>query len=69
MTKQEVIKEIRSMVKPYLGIMKQSVFSITMRNIELGLCKTSTEREFFSKMGFSVVKEAEYEISQFKALN
>lgn len=62
MTKQEALSKIREWNKPYTRVdMKQSTFSVTLRNIELGICKPKTELEFFKKMGFTVFENTTYE--------
>lgn len=49
---QEALEEIKSRVKPYIGVMPQSTFSNTIRNIEAGLAKQSTVDEFMKLFGY-----------------
>ena len=53
LTNREVIDELRTRIKPYIGLMAQSVFSNTCTRIYNDLCKPSTVKEFFSKFGYS----------------
>ena len=52
MNKMEVITEIKSRVKPYIGIMPQSTFSRTLSNIEHGMAKPKTIDKFFAVFGY-----------------
>ena len=49
---EDAIKEIRSRNKPYIGVMPQSTFSVTLCNIENGRAKRSTVREFMARFGY-----------------
>jgi hypothetical protein len=55
MNEDEVIKILRSQVKPYVGIMHQGTFSNILIRYEMGRLKPSTLTMFFNKMGY--VKE------------
>jgi hypothetical protein len=53
MNEQEVIKELRSQVKPYMQInMPQSQFSNTLVRHEAGLLKPKTLCKFLEKFGY-----------------
>jgi len=61
MTKHEIIKHLRSIPKAYAGIMPQSTYSGTLKSIEEGTAKQSTEEAFFKRFGFVKVRDVEYE--------
>lgn len=48
----EVINELRCLVKPYIGIMKQNKFSAYCIRIEKGTCKPKTVDDFLDKFGY-----------------
>lgn len=52
MNEQDLIKELRSQVKPYIGIMHQGTYSNNMIRWELGILKPSTLKCFLEKMGY-----------------
>lgn len=52
MTIEEVLEEITSECKYYVGIMHQSSASNTVQRIRLGLAKQSTIRKFFNAFGY-----------------
>lgn len=52
MNEQEVINELRSLVKPYIGIIPQSTFSSILTRYDAGILKPKTLRLFFEKMGY-----------------
>jgi enoyl reductase-like protein len=52
MTTEEVINELNSLVKPYIGKVPQSTYSRTLRDIKNGNCKPKTMQEFFAKFGY-----------------
>jgi len=60
MTNKEVIAELRSRLKPYVGVrtasgksMTQAYFSQTTRQIDNGMCKPATVEKFFSLFGYA----------------
>ena len=53
MNTEQVIKELKSRVKPYINIMPQSTYSRTVRDIEYGHAKQSTIVCFFTKFGYT----------------
>lgn len=52
MNEQEVIKELQTKVKPYIGIMQQGTYSNTIIRYKNGLLKPSTLHGFLEKMGY-----------------
>lgn len=53
MNEQDVIQELRSLVKPYEYVkMPQSQFSNTIIRLEAGLLKPKTITDFFKQFGF-----------------
>lgn len=52
MNEADIIKELRSTVKPYIGIMDQGTFSNTVIRYEMGRLKPSTLKSFLEKMGY-----------------
>lgn len=52
MTNIEVVKELRNLVKPYIGVMKQNKFSAYCIRIEKGICKNETITKFFKEFGY-----------------
>lgn len=52
MTNLEVVTELRSLVKPYIGIMEQNKFSAYCIRIEKGRCKPITTQQFFILFGY-----------------
>lgn len=52
MNEEDVIKELRSTVKPYVGIMEQGTFSNTIIRYEMGRLKPSTLIIFLGRMGY-----------------
>lgn len=52
MTTAEVINELNCRVKPYIGVMPQSTYSRTIRDIKNGNCKQKTMQDFFFKFGY-----------------
>ena len=52
LTNAQVVAELRLLVKPYIGIMEQSVFSNYCSRIEKDLCKPATVVNFFKKFGY-----------------
>jgi len=53
MNTEQVIRELKSRVKPYINIMPQSTYSRTVRDIEHGHAKQSTIVCFFTKFGYT----------------
>lgn len=53
MTTSEVINELNSCVKPYMGVVPQSTYSRTIRDIKAKTCKPKTMKEFFAKFGYT----------------
>jgi hypothetical protein len=53
MTTEEVIEELSTLVKPYIGIIPQSTYSRTLRDIKNGNCKPKTMRKFFALFGYN----------------
>lgn len=52
MTNQEVVQELKKLIKPYQGVMAQSSFSNKMRDIKNDLSKPSTVKAFFERFGY-----------------
>jgi len=52
MTTSEVLLELKSRVKPYMGLIPQSTYSRTIRDIKNGNCKPKTMQAFFAKFGY-----------------
>lgn len=52
MTNKEVVTELRSKLKPYVGICNQSYFSLMCAKIEYGMCKPKTVDKFFNLFGY-----------------
>lgn len=57
MTLNEVIQELRANTKCYIGVMPQSTFSETLRNIETGRAKDITVTRFLAQFGYTIEKE------------
>jgi len=55
MTTEEVINELNSLVKPYIGKVPQSTYSRTLRDIKNGNCKPKTMRKFFALSGYEML--------------
>ena len=53
MTNQEVLAELRSRTKPYIGIMKQGAFANMLKRIAAGTMKPGTMRVMLAKFGFA----------------
>jgi hypothetical protein len=53
LTNDQAIEEIKSRVKPYVGIMSQSQFSTTCTNIQNEISKIKTAKTFFGKFGYT----------------
>lgn len=53
MTTEEVINELNTLVKPYIGKVPQSTYSRTLRDIKNGNCKHKTMSKFFALFGYS----------------
>ena len=53
MTTEEVIEDLSTLVKPYMGIIPQSTYSRTLRDIKNGNCKPKTMHKFFALFGYS----------------
>lgn len=51
---KEAIKHVRARSKPYVGVMPESTFYNTLRNMEAGLCKKETILKFFDSLGYDV---------------
>lgn len=49
MNDSEAIRELKSRLKPHIGIMPQSTFSSTIIRFEAGLLKPKTVAEFLEK--------------------
>jgi len=49
---EEVLDEIQSRVKPYVGIMPQSTFSNAIKAIKNGTYKNSKREWFMSRFGY-----------------
>lgn len=60
MTLDEVIEEIVSKPKYYIGIMPQSTAANFLIRYRAGSVKTSTAERFIAKFGYSIKKPAEY---------
>ncbi len=54
MTTYEVINDLKSRTKPYIGIIPQSTYSRTIRDIQNGNCKQKTMQLFFNKFGYEL---------------
>ena len=52
MTNKEVVKQLKSTLKPHVGIVSASYFSQTCSKIENDMCKPKTVKEFFAKFGY-----------------
>ena len=52
MTTCEVLNDLKSRTKPYIGIIPQSTYSRTIRDIQNGNCKYKTMQLFFAKFGY-----------------
>lgn len=50
----EAINEIKSRIKPYVGVMPQSTFSSTLTRIETGKCRYETLITFMGKFGYDL---------------
>lgn len=61
MTTLEVLQELRSRCKPYIGVMKQSTFSTYLKRIANDEVLPYTKRSFFEKFGYQG-KADEWEI-------
>lgn len=60
MTEQEVIKEITSKPKFYIGIMPQSTASLFLKRFNSGSAKRSTIISFAKKYGYEVDSEISF---------
>ena len=49
----EVLNEIQSRVKPYVGLMSQSTFSNAIRSIKAGTYKEYKKTEFLRLFGYT----------------
>lgn len=56
-TLQEAINEIISVPKWYVGKVKQSTASMTVKSILTGCAKPKTIKNFMSKFGYEVERE------------
>ncbi len=52
MNEAEIMKDLRSKVKPYQGFIDQGTFSNTMIRYEMGRLKPSTLISFLTKLGY-----------------
>ena len=52
MTIQEVAQNLRNEPKPYAGIMKHSLFFMTLKSIESGTAKMCTIKSFFARFNY-----------------
>lgn len=52
MNEAEIMKDLRSKVKPYQGFIEQGTFSNTMIRYEMGRLKPSTLIAFLNKLGY-----------------
>lgn len=52
MTNLEVVTELKKEIKPYIGKMAQSTFSLTCLKIENNLSKPKTVDKFFNGFGY-----------------
>lgn len=52
MTENEVITELNSQIKPYIGIMHQGTYSNYMTRYKFGILKPSTLCKFLNQMGY-----------------
>ena len=55
MTTEEVINELNTLVKPYMGVIPQSTYSRTLRDIKNGNCKPKTMSKFFALFGYEML--------------
>lgn len=60
MTENEVINQIISEPKYYIGVMHQSTASNFIASYRKGMSKQKTIDNFISKFGYKKTKEAEY---------
>jgi hypothetical protein len=55
MTTKEVLDDLSSKIKPYIGICNQSYYSGNMIRIRYNLAKPSTIEKFFNKFGYKKI--------------